>query len=429
MSEAPASPPKTDKDDTSKKLGHVSTREKRFTELKLEIPSPDIDRIASISMSASGSSGSSKLLRVDERLHRWLEEEALQVSSPKGISKVAAGQSMRLHAKLLVSNSAAGSIIGKVGVNIHQTQLQTGAKVQLSKANQYFPGTIERTLLVKGNLSQIISALYSIYVRLIDENAAPILREEEEEEEKVGDEGAVGEGEGRAVSDKAEEPKGAQDILHRVASSHLQVKMLVPDELCGIIVGKSGSTIKWCAETTNTSIRVLTRNPSVSGTLTHKIVTLRGHLVDILKAIAVFLLKQADDPEFTSYGHIPRTYVRAGFGSEWSGVVPFAPQYPYATYPAAVPYSPAASPFTSMAFTIIPQHQPIVVRNFIQYAHYIQQMTGVFMKLEPSLEEGRLVVRFQGPQEQINQARGLLSQLLSCSTDIPGTFEQPRFSL
>lgn len=35
MSEAPASPPKTDKDDTSKKLGHVSTREKRFTELKV----------------------------------------------------------------------------------------------------------------------------------------------------------------------------------------------------------------------------------------------------------------------------------------------------------------------------------------------------------------------------------------------------------
>lgn len=389
--------------------------------LQLDIPSPNIDRIASISMSASGSSGSSKLLLVDERLHRWLEEEAVQVSSPKG-TKAATGQSMRLHVKILVSNSAAGSIIGKVGMNIHQTQLQTGAKVQLSKATQYFPGTIDRTLLVKGNLSQIISALYSIYVRLIDENAAPILREEEE----ISGEEEVGEGEDTSAKDKGQ----AKDILHRVASSKLQVKMLVPDELCGIIVGKSGSTIKWCAETTHTSIRVLTRNPSLAGTLTHKIVTLRGHLVDILKAIAVFLLKQADDPEYTSYGHIPRTYIRAGFGSEWSGMVPFAPQYPFAGYAPGVAYSTTPSPFTSIAIHIMPQHESTIRRNFIQYSHYIQQMTGVFMKLEQSPEGGgRLMVRFQGPQEQINQARGLLSHLLLYSADIAGTFENPRLSI
>lgn len=39
MSEAPASPPKTDKDDSLKQSGHLSTREKRFTELKVRLRS------------------------------------------------------------------------------------------------------------------------------------------------------------------------------------------------------------------------------------------------------------------------------------------------------------------------------------------------------------------------------------------------------
>lgn len=117
----------------------------------------------------------------------------------------------QVYVKLLVSNAASGSIIGKVrseiaqdmvwpvppsrthlpakpmcpaciatamlvarvvaaaprarfgpheyclqgGGNINDVQAKTFARIQLSKANEYFPGTTERTLLVTGRLKQV----------------------------------------------------------------------------------------------------------------------------------------------------------------------------------------------------------------------------------------------------------------------------------
>ena len=93
-----------------------------------------------------------------------------------------------MYVKLLVTNAAAGSIIGKVhaaaavarrrpdraaparaardtlppcrsatlqgGNNINDFQARTFARIQLSKSQEYFPGTAERTLLISGRLKQ-----------------------------------------------------------------------------------------------------------------------------------------------------------------------------------------------------------------------------------------------------------------------------------
>ena len=114
----------------------------------------------------------------------------------------------RLYAKLLVSNAASGSIIGKMGVNIHRTQMTTGAKIQLSKPSQLFPGTNDRTLLIRGNLCQLASAMYSIFIRLIEEGCAPTWSPSVEEDdvegsggERPGREGLTGQtGRGSAAS-------------------------------------------------------------------------------------------------------------------------------------------------------------------------------------------------------------------------------------
>jgi hypothetical protein len=42
--------------------------------------------------------------------------------------------------KLLVSNSIAGSVIGKAGANIEQLQRSSGARIQLSRTGEFFPG-------------------------------------------------------------------------------------------------------------------------------------------------------------------------------------------------------------------------------------------------------------------------------------------------
>ena len=43
----------------------------------------------------------------------------------------------------------------QAGGNINDVQAKTYARIQLSKANEYFPGTTERTLLVTGRLKQV----------------------------------------------------------------------------------------------------------------------------------------------------------------------------------------------------------------------------------------------------------------------------------
>ena len=43
-------------------------------------------------------------------------------------------------AKLLVSNPVAGSVIGKAGANIEQLQRSSGARIQLSRTGEFYPG-------------------------------------------------------------------------------------------------------------------------------------------------------------------------------------------------------------------------------------------------------------------------------------------------
>ena len=46
------------------------------------------------------------------------------------------------HLKILVPSVASGAIIGKGGETIAQLQKETGARVKMSKANDFYPGKI-----------------------------------------------------------------------------------------------------------------------------------------------------------------------------------------------------------------------------------------------------------------------------------------------
>lgn len=48
--------------------------------------------------------------------------------------------------RFLLRNSGAGTIIGKSGSNIAEIQVQSSTKMQLSRANEFFPGTYNELL-------------------------------------------------------------------------------------------------------------------------------------------------------------------------------------------------------------------------------------------------------------------------------------------
>ena len=61
-----------------------------------------------------------------------------------------------VHLKILVPSIAAGAIIGKGGETIAQVQKEAGARVKMSKANDFYPGKIRLTyeLHVQCNLKK-----------------------------------------------------------------------------------------------------------------------------------------------------------------------------------------------------------------------------------------------------------------------------------
>lgn len=71
--------------------------------------------------------------------------------------------------RFLVSNSAAGSVIGKGGSTITDFQSQSGARIQLSRNHEFFPGTTDRIIMVSGAINEIQRAVELILSKLLSE--------------------------------------------------------------------------------------------------------------------------------------------------------------------------------------------------------------------------------------------------------------------
>jgi RNA-binding protein Nova len=182
----------------------------------------------------------------------------------------------------------------QAGGNINEFQAKTFSRIQLSKSGEYYPGTTERTLLVSGGLKQIIAALGLVFAKLKREGVAP-------------------------VTPRTKTAMDAHDSANSDPDSpppypvHLAIKLLVPQPLCGIIIGKMGTTVKAYAADTQTQIRVTAPDGPAAG-LNHRIVTINGTTDNCLKAIALLILKQTEDPKFQMYSELPSSYSSAPSG-------------------------------------------------------------------------------------------------------------------
>lgn len=71
--------------------------------------------------------------------------------------------------RFLISNAAAGSVIGKGGATITEFQAQSGARIQLSRNHEYFPGTNDRVIALTGTIDEILGAFNLILTKLYSE--------------------------------------------------------------------------------------------------------------------------------------------------------------------------------------------------------------------------------------------------------------------
>ncbi|GLT66771.1 hypothetical protein SLA2020_391200 [Shorea laevis] len=196
--------------------------------------------------------------------------EALRNRSPPPQPKSPASDHVEkpTYVRFLVSNAAAGSVIGKGGSTITEFQSKSGARIQLSRSHEFFPGTSDRIIMISGTIDDVLKALELILAKFLSEL-------------NVDD------------GDDAE--------------LRTKVRLIVPNSSCGSIIGKGGSTIKSFIEDSQAGIKISPQDNNYYG-LNDRLVTLTGTLDEQMRAFELILPKLAEDPHYSQNIHAPFSY-------------------------------------------------------------------------------------------------------------------------
>ncbi|CDS40825.1 RNA binding protein Nova 1 [Echinococcus multilocularis] len=217
------------------------------------------------------------------------EDVEVDVPQSKDFSLVKQCKIDNAHLKILVPSVAAGAIIGKNGEAITNIQNCTGAKVKMSKANDFYPGTNERVCLIIGTTA----AITEVY----DYISEKIYEKPETASRMVAD--------GRVPYER-----------------HKQVKILVPNSTAGMIIGKGGSFIKEIKSKTGAFIQVSQKSREMS--LAERCITVGGELNQTRETMRLLLTKIAEDPLSSSCPNISYIDVTGPVASAYPTGSPYA---------------------------------------------------------------------------------------------------------
>ena len=168
------------------------------------------------------------------------------------------------HLKMLIPSAAAGAIIGKGGETIAEVQQNMGAKVKLSKANDFYPGTNERVCLISGS-KEAVTDVCNFVREKVKEKPDP-------------------------------HSKPAIDFDNKItAEREKQVKVIVPNSTAGMIIGKGGCTIQQIKEQSGSFVQ-LSQKPSDT-TLPERVVTVIGEEESNKVALEMIIDKVQEDPQ------------------------------------------------------------------------------------------------------------------------------------
>jgi len=132
--------------------------------------------------------------------------------------------------KVLLPSASAGVIIGKSGETMQRLKKESNCRISMSKPNDYYPGTKERVVLIQGAPDSVMDV-----ISFVDS------KQEEDFSQKIGDRSK-------------------------------QIKMLIPNETAGVIIGKGGETIK----NLKTEAGLTFLGVSSKESLSERIVTIQG---------------------------------------------------------------------------------------------------------------------------------------------------------
>lgn len=156
--------------------------------------------------------------------------------------------------KLCVSNALAGSIIGRGGQNRDQLQrISGGARIQLSRPNELYPGTSDRVLVFTGTLGSCITALFAIS-------------------------GCLG-------------MPGPMPLDAVFVGVSTQWKLILPSSVCGYILGAGGRTVRTITTQADANISISAEPDRDAELPRERIATISGGCVQTLRAVGLIVDK------------------------------------------------------------------------------------------------------------------------------------------
>ncbi|KAJ9583888.1 hypothetical protein L9F63_021765, partial [Diploptera punctata] len=184
--------------------------------------------------------------------------------------------------KILIPSSAAGAIIGKGGETIAQLQKDTGARIKMSKANDFYPGTAERICLVTGNTESIMKVLKFIMEKIRDR----------------------------------------PEPYERSSAEDIQLKILVPNSTAGMIIGKSGAYVTQIKDASGAYVQLSQK--AKDQILQERCITVIGEVSSCEKACNMILEKITEDPLSGSYLNVSYAHVNGPVANNSPTGSPFA---------------------------------------------------------------------------------------------------------
>ncbi|XP_047966390.1 protein BTR1-like [Salvia hispanica] len=281
------------------------------------------------------------------------------------------------HVRFLLSNAEAGSVIGKGGSTINDIQSQSGARIQLSRNYEYFPGTSDRVVMVSGRVDDILKALDLIMSKLLDEFY-------------VEDGGQV-------------DPES-------------KIRLVVPNSSCGGIIGKGGAIIRSLIEDSRASIKISPQDNFYPG-LHDRLVTVGGAPEEQMRAIDLILQKLVEDQHYLQSANAPFPYAAVAYNG-----MNYGPNGAGGKYQNnRLPNKTQEDRSSSVTIGIPDEHIGIVVGRGGRNIMELSQLSGARIKIS---ERGDFMsgtsdrkVTITGSQRAIHMAESMISRKVASVTE------------
>lgn len=212
--------------------------------------------------------------------------------SPQGVKPTSRHAQVAL--KILVTNNASGSIIGRGGKTITDIQNRAQARIKLSQGGDYYPGTSDRVCLIHGALSNVEVAVEMVVAKLYDIHRLQHID---------------------APATRSDAVYSQSDTDNISTDAPFTIRILLPASSCGMIIGHGGSNIKLLKEKSNVSHVQLSPKATevmigaTSLSTSERIMTILGPTFEsCVSCIKVILNELAQHPEMCRYMNMTTSY-------------------------------------------------------------------------------------------------------------------------